>query len=95
MATSRARAVAAQLADAMTATPMRRRDDALRVGAPRLQSGRTGDPRILLEAANQAKDWFGHALANGSPGRRTTRARAGRPSNCWPKSCWTTAGTRN
>ncbi|RSM83570.1 helix-turn-helix transcriptional regulator [Kibdelosporangium aridum] len=63
MAASRARSVAGQLADAMTSTPMRRRDDALRVGTLQLQSGRTGDPRILLAAAKQAKDRFDHELA--------------------------------
>ncbi|MCE7011601.1 LuxR C-terminal-related transcriptional regulator [Kibdelosporangium philippinense] len=63
MAASRARSVAGQLADAMTSTAMRRRDDALRVGTFQSQSGRTGDPAILLEAAKQAKDRFDHELA--------------------------------
>lgn len=63
MATARARIVAGQLADAMTATPMRRRDDALRAGTLQLLSGRTGEPQILLDAAKQAKDRFDHALA--------------------------------
>jgi DNA-binding CsgD family transcriptional regulator len=63
MAAARARAVAGQLADAMTATPMRRRDDALRIGTLQLQSGRTGDPQVLPEAAKQAKDRFDHELA--------------------------------
>ncbi|MEV4317912.1 LuxR C-terminal-related transcriptional regulator [Actinocrispum sp. NPDC049592] len=63
MASSRARTVAGQLADALTATPMRRRDDALRAGMLQLQSGRSGDPGLLLDAAKQAKDRFDHDLA--------------------------------
>lgn len=63
MARSRARTTAAELADAFCRTPMRRRDDALRVGLWRLRAGRHGDPKTLLTAAKQALRRFDVTLA--------------------------------
>lgn len=58
-----ARARAGELAAAISATPMRRRDDALRVGVWQLHAGRPGDPRILLAATKQALRRFDVTLA--------------------------------
>lgn len=52
-----------ELAAAFSATPMRRRDDALRVGVWRLRAGGRGDPGILLAAAKQALRRFDVTLA--------------------------------
>lgn len=54
MARTRAAAVYGELAEALTATPMRRRDDALRAGVWQLRSGRLGDPGVLVAAAREA-----------------------------------------
>lgn len=60
---SRKRTLAGELATAISATPMRRRDDALRVGVWRLRAGGAGDPEILLTAAKQALRRFDVTLA--------------------------------
>jgi DNA-binding CsgD family transcriptional regulator len=62
-AQTRTRAIAGELATATIATPMRRRDDALRAGVWQLQSGRSGDPGMLLTAARQALRRFDVTLA--------------------------------
>jgi hypothetical protein len=58
-----ARSRAGELAVAVAATPMRRRDDALRVGVWQLQAGRPGDATILLAATRQALCSFDVTLA--------------------------------
>lgn len=59
---SRARAVAEQLAVALGAGVLRRRDDLLRVGAWQLEAGMAARPALLLEAAGQAAARFDHEL---------------------------------
>jgi DNA-binding CsgD family transcriptional regulator len=60
---SRARAVAGQLAAALGADTLRRRDDLLRVGAWQLEAGVAARPALLLEAARQAAARFDLELA--------------------------------
>lgn len=60
---SRKRTLAGELAAAISTTPMRRRDDALRVGVWRLRAGGAGDPEVLLTAAKQALRRFDVELA--------------------------------
>ncbi|HWO61090.1 MAG TPA: LuxR C-terminal-related transcriptional regulator [Umezawaea sp.] len=55
---ARIRDIAGGLADAVTRTPMRRRDDALRAGLWYLQAGSPGNPEVMVTAAEQAMDRF-------------------------------------
>jgi DNA-binding CsgD family transcriptional regulator len=59
---TRARVVAEQLAAAVGASGLRRRDDLLRVGAWQLEAGVAARPALLLEAAGQAAARFDHGL---------------------------------
>lgn len=57
------RTLAGELAGAIGATQMRRRDDALRVGTWHLDAGRQGEPAVLLAAADAALRRFDVTLA--------------------------------
>ncbi|MFD8500659.1 LuxR C-terminal-related transcriptional regulator [Amycolatopsis sp. NPDC059657] len=63
MTRSRTRHLAGKLAAATISSPMRRRDDALRVGIWQLMAGQSGNAEILLTAAKQAMDRFDLDLA--------------------------------
>lgn len=73
-----ARVRAGELAAAISATPMRRRDDALRVGEWQLRAGRPGDSKVLMTATKQALRRFDVTLA-----ARLARA-AGDSGGGWP-----------
>lgn len=51
----RLRRLSGKLAEAVQATPARRRDDVLRIGRWRLDAGAPGDPELLVEAASRAR----------------------------------------
>ena len=53
---ARLRRLSLKLADAIEATPARRRDDVLRIGRWRLDAGALGDPELLVTAAQRARD---------------------------------------
>ena len=60
---SRLRRISAVLADALKATGARRREDLLRLGRWRLDSGTPGDPVLLSRAARRAGEMFDMELA--------------------------------
>jgi DNA-binding NarL/FixJ family response regulator len=60
---SRLRRISAVLADALKATGARRREDLLRLGRWRLDSGTPGDPVLLGRAARRASEMFDMELA--------------------------------
>lgn len=60
---ARSRAIKKALADALEATGLRRRQDLLRLGAWRLESGAAGSPEVMTEAARRAVGIQDHRLA--------------------------------
>jgi DNA-binding CsgD family transcriptional regulator len=77
----RARAIWRGLAEALTAGPMRRRDDVLLAGVWELQSGTVWRPDVLLAAARQAVGRFDLELADRLT--RGARSAGGGPAADW------------
>lgn len=48
-------AITTRIAEAVTRTPQRRRDDALQLGTWQLRAARTGNPELVIAAARQAR----------------------------------------
>jgi DNA-binding CsgD family transcriptional regulator/tetratricopeptide (TPR) repeat protein len=59
----RRRTIYRQLADALTAAGLRRREDVLRASVWRLGSGRPAEPALLMAGARQARAMFDHRQA--------------------------------